>query len=83
MRITFLSGCTIANLLFWTFSYFDTLIVRDGEIKSAKIESLQADKIKIGGDNAPIPLAIAPTDTLFRFDGSLLSTQGLKPLGME
>ena len=52
-------------------------------IDSAKIISLEADKIKIGGGSAPIPLAISPQDTLFRFDGSLLSTQGLKPLGME
>lgn len=57
--------------------------VQEAFIDSAKIISIEADKIKVGGSSAPIPLAIAPTDTLFRFDGSLLSTQGLKPLGME
>ena len=44
---------------------------------------IKADKITVGGGPAPIPLAIQPGDILFRFDGSLLSTQGLKPLGME
>ena len=57
--------------------------VQEAFIDSAKIISIEADKIKVGGSSAPIPLAIQPTDTLFRFDGSLLSTQGLKPLGME
>ncbi|NLX69926.1 MAG: hypothetical protein GX024_03345, partial [Clostridiales bacterium] len=57
--------------------------IRDAVIDSAKIISIEADKIKVGGGSAPIPLAIQPGDTLFRFDGSLLSTQGLKPLGME
>jgi len=57
--------------------------VQQAFIDSAHIISLEADKIKIGGGSAPIPLAISPGDTLFRFDGSLLSTQGLKPLGME
>lgn len=57
--------------------------VKEAFIDSAKIISIEADKIKVGGSSAPIPLAISPTDTLFRFDGSLLSTQGLKPLGME
>lgn len=57
--------------------------VQQAFIDSAKIISLDASKITVGGSSAPIPLAIAPTDTLFRFDGSLLSTQGLKPIGME
>ena len=57
--------------------------VQEAFIDSAKIISIEADKIKVGGSSAPIPLAIQPGDTLFRFDGSLLSTQGLKPIGME
>lgn len=52
-------------------------------IDSAKIINLDASKITVGDSSAPIPLAIQPGDTLFRFDGSLLSTQGLKPIGME
>ena len=57
--------------------------IKDAYIDSANIISVDASKIKVGGSSAPIPLAIQPGDTLFRFDGSLLSTQGLKPLGME
>lgn len=57
--------------------------IKDAYIDSANIISVDASKIKVGGNSAPIPLAIQPGDTLFRLDGSLLSTQGLKPLGME
>lgn len=57
--------------------------VQEAFIDSAKIISIEADKIKVGGSSAPIPLAIQPGDILFRFDNSLLSTQGLKPIGME
>lgn len=83
LKIIFTGACSIAFLAFDTFGYYDNLIVRDGQIKSAKIDNLQADKIRIGDSSAPIPLAVQPGDTLFRFDGSLLSTQGEKPLGME
>lgn len=57
--------------------------VKTAFIDAAHIISVRADQIMVGDSSAPIPLAIQPGDILFRFDGSLLSTQGLKPIGME
>lgn len=61
----------------------DKITTVRAKITAAQIENIETSQITVGGRSAPIPLAIQPGDTLFRFDGSLLSTQGLKPLGME
>lgn len=84
MRITFPFGCILEELIFGTYGYFDSLKVKEGDIKSAHIENLQAEKLLIGNDPASFVLTIDPvSDVLFRFDNSLFSTKGLNPVGME
>ena len=80
IRVYLLGACTVYELRFGTVGQAD-----DFYFEKMKGDQIEAKSIKLGEhlESAPIPLSIQPTDTLFRFDGSLLSTQGEKPLGME
>jgi len=58
--------------------------VQQAFIDSAHIINVQADKIKVGGEQASLPIAIDPSQVaLYRFDNSLLSTQGQRPVGID
>lgn len=57
--------------------------INEAFIDSAAIIRLDASKIYIGGEPAKILIELQPDDIYVPFRNSLLSTQGLKPLGME
>lgn len=81
VRIAFTAPATIEDIKIDTFGYFDELVVQEGEIKSAMIESLDASKIVVGEDPLNLPIIIdSANDTLFNFNNNVASTQGELPI---
>lgn len=77
LRIVFDAALTLYELKFWTVTFADEILAQMIQAWQINTESIRISSL---GGAQEVGKAIDPSvDTLFPFDGSILSTRGLKP----